>query len=169
RCGGDRTNIQAHKSCIVKCHHCGGEHEATSYKCPLISDLRRELIRQLKNHPERLPPQVQLFMPSDYRNKKDGARTIFSSRRYDGGPYQNYYDRNDSQAWPSLVPVITTNTTSVSTQSELNEKIKTLAKRLEDVEKSHEAEKEIIDLKYKSHIAAMNQAWLLMEQGHEIQ
>ncbi|CAF1243722.1 unnamed protein product, partial [Didymodactylos carnosus] len=118
RCGGDRTNIQAHKSCIVKCHHCGGEHEATSYKCPLISDFRRELIKQLKNHPERLPPQIQLFIPSDYRNKKDGARTIFSSRQYDGGSYQksvnqNYYDRNDSQAWPSLVPAITTDTTSV--------------------------------------------------------
>ncbi|CAF1102019.1 unnamed protein product [Didymodactylos carnosus] len=174
RCGGDRTNIQAHKSCIVKCHHCGGEHEATSYKCPLISDFRRELIKQLKNHPERLPPQVQLFIPSDYRNKKDGARTIFSSRQYDSGPYQksvnqNYYDRNDSQARPSVAPAITTDTTSASIQSELNEKIKSLAKRLEDVEKSHAAEKEIINLKYKSHIAAINQAWLLMEQGYEIQ
>lgn len=37
RCGLVRTNAMEHRECPIKCRHCGGEHEATSYKCSLIS------------------------------------------------------------------------------------------------------------------------------------
>ncbi|CAF4570417.1 unnamed protein product [Didymodactylos carnosus] len=56
RCGENRTNLAAHKDCQVKSHHCGGPHESTDYKCKFIADYRRQLIVELKKHPERLPP-----------------------------------------------------------------------------------------------------------------
>ncbi|CAF3690984.1 unnamed protein product [Rotaria socialis] len=37
RCGSNRTEGE-HKECIIKCHHCNGNPEATSFQCSIIND-----------------------------------------------------------------------------------------------------------------------------------
>ncbi|CAF0938748.1 unnamed protein product, partial [Didymodactylos carnosus] len=69
-------DIFAHKDCTIKCHHCQGNHISTDYKCPVITEFRGRLIEELKRNPERLPPDVQLFIPSSYRNKNDRSNII---------------------------------------------------------------------------------------------
>ncbi|CAF1203592.1 unnamed protein product [Didymodactylos carnosus] len=49
---------------------------------------RRRLIEQLRKHPEKSPPDVQLFIPSEYRNNKYDSRIIHNDEVYD---QQNYY------------------------------------------------------------------------------
>ncbi len=48
RCGGNRSNIDEHKECPIKCHHCGEEHLSIDYKFPLINEYRSQLILELK-------------------------------------------------------------------------------------------------------------------------
>jgi hypothetical protein len=67
RCGDNRSQGD-HKECIIKCHHCNGDHESTSFKYPLIADFRKELIIKLKSKPNLLPHNVQLFIPTEYRS-----------------------------------------------------------------------------------------------------
>ncbi len=55
---------QEHKECEIKCLHCQENRLATDYKCKIIDKYRRELIEELKKHPEQMPLEVQLFIPS---------------------------------------------------------------------------------------------------------
>lgn len=67
RCGGvDRSNVEQHNDCRLKCHNCGGRHISIDYKCPLMDQLRHELIDELKKHPEKLPHNIQLFIIISY-------------------------------------------------------------------------------------------------------
>ncbi|CAF4010967.1 unnamed protein product [Rotaria sordida] len=65
----NRCNLPGHtkKSCrnsdVDICRRC-----ANDYKCKVIEEYRRELIEELKKHPERMPPEVQLFIPTEYRS-----------------------------------------------------------------------------------------------------
>lgn len=75
RCGGNKKQGE-HKECIIKCHHCNGNHESTSFECPLIADFRKELILKLKNKPNLLPHNVQLFIPTEFRSRGEKNNRI---------------------------------------------------------------------------------------------
>ena len=78
RYGEDRTCPEQHKECPIKCHNCGGNHVGTDYKCAVIVKYRKQLIDELRRHPERLPPDTHLFIPSEYRNPNDKTRSIYN-------------------------------------------------------------------------------------------
>ncbi|CAF3343542.1 unnamed protein product, partial [Rotaria sp. Silwood2] len=73
RCGGDR-NVGQHNECEIRCHNCKEEHLSTDYKCVAVQCYRRDLIQHIQQHPESLPNDTQLFIPSQYR--RQGDKTI---------------------------------------------------------------------------------------------
>ncbi|CAF4341300.1 unnamed protein product [Didymodactylos carnosus] len=150
RCGENRTNLVAHKDCRVKCHHCGGPHEFTDYKCKFIADYRRQLIEELKKHPECLPPDIQLFIPKGYRSDEDRSKSIYNKSAYEYKQYlcqqkrqqqQHIFNLSDRNAWPYLRPNPPATTNTVS-QNDLNlsETIKFLSDELKQVQQKHEDE-----------------------------
>ncbi|CAF1680789.1 unnamed protein product [Rotaria magnacalcarata] len=106
RCGLNR-NEGEHKECIIKCHHCNGNHEATSYQCPLINDFRKELILKLKSRPDLLPQNVQLFIPTQYRSHGEKEnRILFNNNKIEGNvrmtQQQQYTYHQHTNEWPLL-------------------------------------------------------------------
>jgi hypothetical protein len=172
RCGKPRTNIQKHKECEIKCLHCQEEHLATDYKCKVIDKYRRELIEELKKHPERMPPEVQLFIPSSYRSD-DRKKMIYNEEAYHPNQYvqqQQFYNKSDENAWPGWKTTnapVTTITADVTYN--LNEAIKALSDELKEEKKRHESTQKEIEEKYKVSVQMMNQAWLLFKQIQQTQ
>ncbi|CAF1102177.1 unnamed protein product, partial [Didymodactylos carnosus] len=58
-------------------------HISTDYKCPVIAEFRGRLIEELKRNPERLPSDVQFFIPSSYRYKYDRSNIIYNRKSYE--------------------------------------------------------------------------------------
>jgi hypothetical protein len=169
RCGGDRSNVHEHKECPIKCHHCGEEHISTDYKCKIIDDYRRQLIFELKRHPERLPPDVQLFIPSGYRNQNDRSRTIYNKEAIESQQYiqQSQFNyRTDYNVWSRMKP---NTTNSSTTDQELLNTIKVLSDELKDVKQRHLMEQQRIEQKFKSNMSIMNQAMMLIQQTQQTQ
>ncbi|CAF1061099.1 unnamed protein product, partial [Rotaria magnacalcarata] len=105
RCGGDR-NKGEHNECKITCHNCQGEHVATDYKCPTVHSYRKELIQYLRKHPEALPNDTQIFIPSNLR--QEGSK-VLGKRMVDKNQavYHYHYKptkTNSNPAWPSLSP-----------------------------------------------------------------
>ncbi|CAF3386531.1 unnamed protein product [Rotaria socialis] len=105
RCGNDRSNNDNHKECKINCHHCKGDHISTDYKCSFIQEYRRRLIIELQKHPDFLSPDIQLFVPSEYREQGDRTKIIFNKsaqncqQRFD---QQLIYDRNYFNVWSQI-------------------------------------------------------------------
>ncbi|CAF1507878.1 unnamed protein product, partial [Rotaria sordida] len=96
RCGNDRSNGD-HKQCMILCHHCGGEHQANNYKCPILLEFRRNLIEKLRENPDKLPPQIQMFIPLDCRLRKT-EKVLFNEKK----PVQQFTYTNSLYEWPIL-------------------------------------------------------------------
>ncbi|CAF1427929.1 unnamed protein product, partial [Rotaria magnacalcarata] len=79
RCGDDRS-IGNHNECIISCHRCKQNHSATDYQCQYLIEYRRMLLQQLKQKPYLIPPNVKLFVPTEYRKDGDNDNKIVSSR-----------------------------------------------------------------------------------------
>ncbi|CAF2968700.1 unnamed protein product [Rotaria sp. Silwood2] len=101
RYGGDRKNGD-HKECTIKCHNCNGGHLSTDFKCPDILNYRRDLIKYLQHHPETLPDDIKLFIPSQYRQQ--GVKTINNQRLSTYKPYFTTHqdDKISNGEWPLL-------------------------------------------------------------------
>jgi prefoldin subunit 5 len=164
RCGGNRSIIDEHKECPIKCHHCGNEHLSTDYRCPLIEEYRYQTILELKKHPEKLPQHVQLFIPSQYRDKNDKTKIIQNKTVYH---QQQHYNRNDQNQWP----VIGSSSSLINTtiNQNLNETIKSLNNELQELKKRYEEDQQRIESKYSEHINSMKQTWLIMQQQQQTQ
>ncbi|CAF1186559.1 unnamed protein product [Rotaria magnacalcarata] len=175
RCGNDRNNNDNHKECKINCHHCKGDHVSTDYKCPFIQEYRRRLIIELRKHPELLPPDIQLFIPSQYREQGERTKTIFNKsalncqQRFD---QQGIYDRNDFNVWPQISSHSSnTNMESSITniQQTLNDETKAINNELKLIKKNFEEEQRKIENNYKQHLNTIKQGWLLMQQKIETQ
>ena len=162
RCGKPRTNIQEHKECEIKCHHCQENHLATDYKCKIIDKYRNEL----KNHPERMPPDVQLFIPSEYRSN-DLRKTIYNEEAYYQNQFaqqqQQLYNRNDESAWPVLRNTNFPTIPGTATNN-LIEEIKALSVKLDEEKKRHDIIHKQMEDKYTVYVQTMNRAWNLVKQ-----
>jgi hypothetical protein len=103
RCGENRENGD-HIECAIMCHNCKGEHVSTDFRCPAIQDYRRELIQHLQQHPDSLPDDVQLFIPSKYRQL--GAKMLGNRRCFTQQGHYPAKQNNDNtyDEWPSLPP-----------------------------------------------------------------
>ncbi|CAF4986738.1 unnamed protein product [Rotaria sp. Silwood1] len=102
RCGNDR-NHGDHKQCNVLCHHCGGDHQANDYKCPILLNFRRNLIEKLRENPDKLPPHIQMFIPFDSRLRKT-EKILFNQNvnEYNKKSAQQFIYSNSLHEWPIL-------------------------------------------------------------------
>ncbi|CAF1627383.1 unnamed protein product [Rotaria sp. Silwood1] len=103
RCGGDR-NVGQHNECEIRCHNCKEEHLSTDYKCVAVQCYRRDLIQHIQQHPESLPNDIQLFIPTQYR--RQGNKTISNPNVYTRQTPDNQQvkNRNNSEEWPQIPP-----------------------------------------------------------------
>ncbi|CAM2730222.1 unnamed protein product [Rotaria socialis] len=168
RCGGERTNAEEHKECHIKCHHCGADHISTDYKCPTLDDYRRQLIHELKKHPEKLPHHIQLFIPSEYRNQNDKIKIIQNKTTHQNyQQQQQYYNKNDQNQWPLLTQSPTTRTIEIN--QSLNETIKALSDELHQLKCRYKEDQQQIKEKYKEHINSINQTCMIIQQQQQTQ
>ncbi|CAF1400133.1 unnamed protein product [Rotaria sordida] len=152
-----------------------GDHVSTDYKCPFIQEYRRRLINELRKHPDLLPPDIQLFIPSEYREHGERTKIIFnkSAQKYQQQfDQQVIYDRIDFNVWPQISSHSSnTNMESSITkiQQDLNDEIKTITNELQSIKKNFEEEQRKIENNYKHHLNTIKQGWLLMQQQIETQ
>ena len=113
RCGDDRSDKEKHSDCTISCHHCGAAHMSTDYKCPMLQEYRRHLIDELRKHPERLSPDIQIFIPSEYRPDGNRVKCIHSgiSQQHQRTRQQSAHQRstsmNDTNVWRQMKECVT--------------------------------------------------------------
>jgi hypothetical protein len=103
RCGGNRKEGE-HQECKITCHNCQGDHVATDFRCHTVHLYRKELIQYLRQHPEALPNDTQIFIPSNLR--QEGGK-VLGKRMMDKNQDLYHYKStkiNSNSAWPSLPP-----------------------------------------------------------------
>ncbi|CAF2981746.1 unnamed protein product [Rotaria sp. Silwood2] len=103
RCGGNRKEGE-HKECKITCHNCQGEHVATDFRCPTVHSYRNDLIQYLRQHPEALPNDTQIFIPSSFR--QEGGK-VLGKRMIEKNQVLYHYKptkSNSNPAWPSISP-----------------------------------------------------------------
>ena len=101
RCGHDRSEGE-HNECQKHCHHCDSDdHMATDFKCPYIAEYRKKLVFKLKQHPELLPPNIQLFVPTECRQRGESKVKTMCNREQQNQPYVY-----DPEVWNSLPQAI---------------------------------------------------------------
>ncbi|CAF1186396.1 unnamed protein product [Adineta ricciae] len=162
RCGEDRNDGNNHYTCNIKCHHCGGNHEATSYTCSTISKFRQNLLQQLKNNTYLLPPHMQFYIPQQFRDQKSKKFLINENidKRQPEVHQQNIFNMNsgDRVAWPSLTP--TTNEAG-STGSIWSSEMKKLYNELHNLKKEHENEIKQMKMEFDKQTQKMTEEWQL--------
>ncbi|CAF1315062.1 unnamed protein product [Didymodactylos carnosus] len=171
RCGADRNDQHNHQECEIKCHHCNGSHVSTEYKCPVINQYRGELIYELRKRSDKLPVDVQLFIPSEYRNSDERNKVIYNKKAQQQKQRQDEqrYNRNDYNAWPSVNSNVTTLVPLSPSYQTLNETIKSLDNALNALKQNYLQEQQKIEQKYKEHLNGINQGWLIMQQQMQTQ
>ncbi|CAF1048947.1 unnamed protein product [Rotaria sp. Silwood1] len=102
RCGMNKLDGD-HLQCSIKCHHCEDDHLVTDYRCPIISNFRKELIDELRKRPELLPQNVQIFIPVEYR---DGGKNSISGKRANYLYSQLPASTPQLKEWPPLLSAL---------------------------------------------------------------
>ncbi|CAF2662762.1 unnamed protein product [Rotaria sp. Silwood2] len=166
RCGTDRT-VGEHKECTIKCHRCQQNHLSTDYKCQFLVDYRRSLLYQLKEHPNLLPPNIQLFVPSECRNKNGQNRRMLFNPKYIS---KNLSSNTtvpfslSSQQWPPLI-----NNTNMKIKPQLNEQSVwiEMQQKQDEINKIREdmnIKIQNIQTKYEDHLKKMSSILLIISQ-----
>jgi hypothetical protein len=163
RCGGNRSNIDEHRECPIKCHHCGEKHLSTDFKCPIIDEYRSRLILELRKHPEKLPQHVQLFIPSQYRDKNDQSKVI---QNVIPKHHQQQFNMNEQNQWSSSIPL--SSTINSTTNQKLDETIKSLNNELQELKRRYDEDLQRIKLKYNEQQKSSNQIWLIIQQQQQM-
>jgi hypothetical protein len=113
RCGGNRKEGE-HNECSITCHNCQGVHIATDFKCPMVHSYRKELIQYLRQHPETLPNDIQIFIPSNLR--QEGGRVLGKQ-----GMHKNQVIHQDKTAKTNFKPAwLTMSSTPSGYESNVN-------------------------------------------------
>ncbi|CAF2962996.1 unnamed protein product [Rotaria sp. Silwood2] len=165
RCGNDRNDGVDHKGCNIKCHHCGGDHEATNFKCTTISKFRQELLRQLKNNTHLLPPHIQFYIPQQFRDQKSNKFLMNNNNEmYQVGTRRDdliNINPQDFNVWPALnsnsaLPA------AASSTSIWNSELRKLQDELHNLKREHENEIKQIKMECDNQIQKMVQGWQLI-------
>ncbi|CAF4676290.1 unnamed protein product, partial [Rotaria socialis] len=96
RCGKDRNDKEDHNLCEIRCHHCDGPHTSTDYSCLFIQEYRRELVLELRNRPDLLPAEAQLFIPTECRESGKGTKILENK----SAQYQQFKKNQNQQYHP---------------------------------------------------------------------
>ncbi|CAF2048505.1 unnamed protein product [Rotaria magnacalcarata] len=163
RCGFGRKTGD-HIECVIKCHHCSGEHLSTDYKCPILADYRFELVKELKRHPERLPEHVQLFIPAQCRDRNDRSHIITNYQKNEQkhrSTFNSTLNRN-VYSWPQLNPNSNTHNNENVMMQKFDEEIKLIR---EDFNK----ELNKLNAKYEKQTNIFRDRWHLVAQQAKTQ
>jgi hypothetical protein len=165
RCGKDKNDGADHNSCCIKCHHCGGEHEATNYQCTLISKFRQELLCKLKNNTHLLPPHIQFYIPEQFRDQR-GTKMLMNknSEMYQARARRDdviNINSQDYNVWSAVNP-FSTLPTAATTSPMWNTELRKLQDELVSLKKEHENEVRKLKMDYDNQIQKMVQAWHLI-------
>jgi hypothetical protein len=171
RCGKDRNDEEDHKICEVKCQHCGGAHTSTDSLCPYIQKYRHELVIELRNRPDLLPAEVQLFVPTECRDYGKGSKILENKSAQHHHLMKNQYQQYsfsrhnvvDRSQWPRL-PSSSAGPLTTALNNNLNETIKSFSDELKQLKETYANEQMKIQEKYKNHLNLMNQNLLIMQQ-----
>ncbi|CAF1624048.1 unnamed protein product [Rotaria magnacalcarata] len=145
RCGVNRNDGADHKNCIVKCHHCGEDHEATNFKCKIIIKFRQNLLQKLKENNHLIPQHVQFYIPQKYRNEKN-EKTLMNNHyetHFIPKHTKNTFSNNlhDYRTWPSLNSNLSlTSNTNKNTRSLWHFEIKQMQEELNLINQENELE-----------------------------
>ncbi|CAF4121770.1 unnamed protein product, partial [Adineta steineri] len=134
----------------------------------IIEEYRRKLIHELKQHPERLPPDVQLFIPSEYRIRDDKTRLISNNRSNSctNDIQQSTNNRKEGNVWVNSESIINH---SSNINNELAATMKCLSNELKEEKEHHERKQIDIQQKFKSIYDTMNQTISLAHQAQQAQ
>ncbi|CAF4496543.1 unnamed protein product [Rotaria sp. Silwood2] len=175
RCGQDRNDNNDHKSCEIKCHHCGGAHTSTDYFCPVIQKFRYELINELKTRPDLLPTATQIFIPTDCREHGSKIKVLENKLTQNQISNKNQHQLivhhsnfADQSQWPSL-PSASLYSSTTSLNDNLIETTKSLSNELKIIKENYAAEQKRLEERYNNHLNLMNQSWLIMQQQMQTQ
>ncbi|CAF1667763.1 unnamed protein product, partial [Didymodactylos carnosus] len=144
-------------------------------KIPLYFEVE---MNELKRNPNILPPGVQLFIPSEYRNPGERLKSIYNKttqvhqQQLPRRQQQQNYNRNDNNTWPQLnvnassssQAATTTQISNQFTDCNLNHNVKVLEEEMKTIKQKIEEDQNRIKQKYKDHLTSMNQSWMLMQQ-----
>ncbi|CAF1655919.1 unnamed protein product, partial [Adineta ricciae] len=160
RCGNDRNDGE-HVQCHVTCHHCGGDHQANDYKCPIMLQFRKDLIEQIRKNSNLLPPHIQMFIPFDCR--KDKSEKVISNpinTSQNQNKQSMTYPRSDDE-WPKL--------TSTTLNFDVKHQIKELQSELDNLKSIHKQEIEKINNKYQNISSNYQKTCLLIQMNNNTQ
>jgi hypothetical protein len=149
RCGQDKKINNEHTECPIKCHHCGGNHVATDYKCPIIVKFRQELLSRLKTDRMKLPSNIKLFIPVDCRTKGDRNRILTTDN-------ENQTQNSTSNKPPLINPWTTfqeTNNEQVN-KNDIDKSINALARELDEIKEYFRNEREKLESNYETEIGS---------------
>ena len=97
-------------------------------------------LERVKETPLKLPPGVQLFIPSEYRNQNDKLRTVYNRETRGNHQYTHQTECHyniDQNEWPRLKETVSSLTNS---DQDLKETTKSIADELREVKQRHEIE-----------------------------
>ncbi|CAF3209332.1 unnamed protein product [Rotaria socialis] len=173
RCGKDRS-IGEHKECNVCCHRCNQNHLSTDYKCPFLVDYRRSLIFKLKDQPNLLPPNVNIFIPTECRERGVKNNQILSNPSFklnnNSTNLKNTSKFNiSSHAWPTL-----SNITGDGIDTQINDESVWNELKLKQIELNKTNDElnlkvQLLKTKYDDHMKKMNSILLIISQQVKIQ
>ncbi|CAF4935989.1 unnamed protein product, partial [Rotaria magnacalcarata] len=173
RCGQDRT-IGEHKECIISCHRCEQNHLATDYKCQFITEYRRSLVYKLKQQPNLLPSNMQMFIPIECREKgiKNNMILRNPSNEMNNSDIQSNSPRFNlsSHDWPTVNK--TTNNNNIIPQLNEQNIWKELKIKQDEINiKNEEINRQLqfMQTKYDDYMNKMGSIILIMSQQVKIQ
>lgn len=164
RCGQNRNNNVEHKDCMIKCHHCNGDHVATDYKCSRIIKFRQDLLSSLKNNRDKLPPNIKLFIPVDCRTNGDKNRFLITEINKESTNSVPYNTQTANAWFTNAIP-----SNANSTSNEIDQTIASLAKELQETKMKHEKEREEMKKTYERQIKSIHQGWCMVYQHAQAQ
>lgn len=169
RCGGDRQDCGDHKSCQIKCQHCGStEHCSNDYRCPSLLDFRRRIISELRQKPNCLPAQVQFFIPADCRPIGNTARILSNTVLKTNKENQISIGNKGATTnkWPSL-PVSDARSEEVeqmiNKQSEIENKILDFSKDLVELKEKYVEDQRKIEQRFQEQLKNIQNGWLAIQ------
>jgi hypothetical protein len=165
RCGFDRNDGNDHAVCPVSCHHCGSEHISTDFQCPVINEYRRELVNELKRHPERLPSHIQLFLPGQYRHM--GSNKILSKPQ--DRTSRQTYNRNCGKEWPELPTAAKASGSGQICAERMYELVDSFRNELTKIKEKYVVEQNDIKRRHDEQMKTIQAGWLIIQTQMQTQ
>ncbi|CAF0974173.1 unnamed protein product [Didymodactylos carnosus] len=141
------------------CHHCGGNHISTDYKCPTIVNFRKNLLDKLKNNADKLPVHVRMFIAIDCRKPNDHDLILtFTRSEYSASPITT----TGNSSHPPTMNHWTSR--QEASKEYLDSAIRAFDNELNKIKKDFDEEKKRINRLYEKQIDTVKKGWLILQQ-----